>query len=121
MGWCWCSVRLDDGTRVHLVDVRLPGSPVMFGYIQHHGEVAPVTSLSVSEELDAEGLPRSARIEVGPGPISLTVEPVAHGPLLLTAEDGRLSRFPRSMIRVTADDGRRGDGWIEFNQPQGNH
>ena len=24
-GWCWCSLRLDDGTRVHLADIRMPG------------------------------------------------------------------------------------------------
>ena len=24
-GWCWCSLRLDDGTRVHLADIRVPG------------------------------------------------------------------------------------------------
>ena len=35
-GWCWCSMRLDDGTRVHLADIRMgiPGMPVFFGYIQ---------------------------------------------------------------------------------------
>ncbi len=22
-GWCWCSMRLDDGTRVHLADIRM--------------------------------------------------------------------------------------------------
>ena len=37
-GWCWCSLRLDDGTRVHLADIRMNiGVPVFFGYIQKHG------------------------------------------------------------------------------------
>ena len=38
-GWCWCSMRLDDGTRVHLADIRMgiPDLPVFFGYIQTPG------------------------------------------------------------------------------------
>ena len=35
------SVRLDDGTRVHLADIRMPGFPVAFGYIQPPGVVEP--------------------------------------------------------------------------------
>ena len=39
-GWCWCSMRLDDGTRVHLADIRMNiGVPVFFGYIQRPGAV----------------------------------------------------------------------------------
>ncbi len=56
-GWCWCSMRLDDGTRVHLADIRMPGMPVFFGYIQTPGEVNPVTALSVTEELGPHGFP----------------------------------------------------------------
>ena len=43
-GWCWCSMRLDDGTRVHLADIRMgiPDMPVFFGYIQKPGEVAAI-------------------------------------------------------------------------------
>ncbi len=117
LAWCWCSVRLEDGTRVHLADIRLPGSPVAFGYVQHDGGSATVTSLEVTEELGAEQLPVSARIRLQPGDLDLAVTPVAHGPLLLTAPDGRQDRFPRAMVTVTAADGRRGAGWIEFNQP----
>ena len=41
-GWCWCSMRLDDGTRVHLADIRMDiGIPVFFGYIQTPGAGAP--------------------------------------------------------------------------------
>jgi hypothetical protein len=118
--WCWMSCRLDDGTRFHTVQVRLPGMPVFFGYVQRPAEglVAPITALSVDEELGDHGLPRRARIEFEPGPVTLEVEPAGFGPLLLTAPDGRLSRFPRAHIRVATGDGRRGDGWIEFNQPQ---
>ena len=44
-GWCWSSVRLQDGTRVHLADIRMPGFPVSFGYMQTPGRgVHPITA-----------------------------------------------------------------------------
>jgi hypothetical protein len=130
-GWCWCSVRLDDGTRVHLADIRIPGMPVFFGYVQTPGTVHPATALSVSEELGAHGFPTTARIEIaaGSGPggpehdLGIDVTPVAFGPVLLRDDDPaaaanpRVSRFPRAMIAVRTDDGRTGSGWIEWNQP----
>jgi hypothetical protein len=120
-GWCWCSLRLDDGTRVHLADIRMiPDVPVFFGYIQTPGEVHPVTGLSVTEDVGEYGFPSSARIEIAAAPghdIGLDVSPVAFGPVLLRDDDGRTSRFPRAMVRCRADDGRTGSGWIEWNQP----
>ena len=62
-GWCWCSVRLDDGTRVHLADIRMgiPDLEVFFGYIQTPGrapgEALPATALSVNEEVGCTRLP----------------------------------------------------------------
>jgi len=118
-GWCWSAVRLDDGTRLHGTDVRIPGMPVALGYVQAPGEpVRPVSVLEVSETLGRQGMPTDARIRIDPGGYDLAVDPVAYGPVLLTAADGRVSRFPRAMIAVTAADGRRGTGWIEWNQPQ---
>ncbi|MHB1582819.1 MAG: DUF7064 domain-containing protein [Acidimicrobiales bacterium] len=118
MAWCWASARLDDGTRVQATDVRLPGRPP-FGYVQSDGRVDALTSLDVTEELGPHGLPRSARIAAEPGGIDLEVQPVAFGPLLLEAGDGRRSRFPRAMARYLSADGRVGTGWIEWNQPEG--
>jgi hypothetical protein len=46
------------------------------------------------------------------------MEPVAFSPVLLEADDGRVSRFPRAWCRFTAADGRQGHGWTEWNQPQ---
>ncbi len=133
-GWCWSSARLDDGTRVHLADIRMPGMPIAFGYIQTpEGGVFPITTLSVEEELGAEGLPTSAAISLSygdggagegsataaSGSMSFAVTPVAFGPVLLrNKDDGRTSRFPRAMVQFRADDGRGGLGWIEWNQPQ---
>jgi hypothetical protein len=116
--WCWFAGRLDDGTRVHGADIRIPGSRIPFGYVQRpDGDVVPVTGLDVTEELGAEGLPTSARARMEPVGLDLAVEPLEFAPLLLVATDGRVSRFPRAMARFTALDGRTGTGWIEWNQP----
>ncbi len=117
-GWCWAAARLDDGTRVHLVDVRVPGNPVAFGYVQPgDGRVETVETLDVAEVLGDEGLPIVARARLEPGGLELEIEPIAFGPVLLVAPDGRTSRFPRAVARFVARDGRSGTGWIEWNQP----
>ncbi len=120
-GWCWCSMRLDDDTRVHFADIRMmPGVPVFFGYIQTPDACHPVTSLSVTEDVGEHGFPTSARIEIAAAPehdLGIDVTPVAFGPVLLRNDDGRTSRFPRALVRCQTDDGRTGAGWIEWNQP----
>ena len=60
----------------------------------------------------------SARAHIEPGGLDLVIDPVASAPLVLTADDGRVSRFPRGQVRFTAGDGRTGTGWIEWNQPE---
>jgi hypothetical protein len=117
-GWCWASARLEDGTRVHFTTIRPPGHPIAFGYLQPPGGgVEPVTTVEMSEVLGDEGLPRSAVASLEPSGLVLEIEPIAFGPLLLVAPDGRTSRFPRAAARFTAGDGRTGTGWIEWNQP----
>ena len=117
-GWCWFAGRLDDGTRVHGADIRIPGSRLPLGYVQSPGgAVVTIEALDVTEELGVEGMPISARAIIDPGGIELVIEPVAFAPLVLTSSDGRISRFPRSQVRLTASDGRIGTGWIEWNQP----
>jgi hypothetical protein len=118
-GWCWASVRLDDGTRLHFADIRMPGFPVALGYVQPPGgAVLPIETISMSEVMGNEGMPVSGSARVEPGHLEVDVEPLAFAPLLLTADDGRVSRFPRAMARFTVADGRAGTGWIEWNQPQ---
>ena len=126
-GWCWCSVRLDDGTRIHLSDIRIPGMPVFFGYIQTPHQPStpaarPVTALTVQETLGEHGFPTDARIHVAAAPdhdLRLDITPLAFGPVLLRDDvTGKTSRFPRAMIACRADDGRTGAGWIEWNQPE---
>jgi hypothetical protein len=63
-------------------------------------------------------MPDRGTAAVEPGHLELDIEPLAFAPLLLTADDGRISRFPRAMARFTAKDGRAGAGWIEWNQPE---
>ncbi len=118
-GWCWAAARLDDGTRVHVADIRIPGQHIALGYVQPAaGRVQTVEGLVVTEELGAEGIPAGGRIEIEPGQLDLEVRPIAFGPLVLTAPDGRISRFPRAAARFVAADGRAGTGWIEWNQPE---
>ena len=118
-GWCWFAGRLDDGTRIHGADIRIAGSRLPLGYVQHSATgVATIEALDVTEELGPFGMPTSARARVDPGGLDLAIEPLAYGPLVLTASDGRVSRFPRAAARFTADDGRTGTGWIEWNQPE---
>lgn len=118
-GWCWAAVRLDDGTRLHFADIRMPGFPVALGYVQPpDGGVLSIETLSMTEVVGNEGMPVSGTARVEPGHLEVDIEPLAFAPLLLTAGDGRISRFPRAMARFTAADGRAGTGWIEWNQPQ---
>ena len=118
-GWCWLAARLDDGTRLHAADIRMPGMPIAFGYVQGPGRpVERVTELEVDEVLGRAGLPVEGFMKLEPGGFDVAISPEAFGPLLLTSSDGRVSRFPRAMARFTTDDGRTGMGWIEWNQPQ---
>jgi hypothetical protein len=126
-GWCWSSARLNDGTRVHIADIRMPGFPVAFGYVQSPGvsgdggSCDTVTVLSVTEDLGAHGFPTSARIELGcgdqAGALVIDVTPIAYGPVLFRNDDGRTTRFPRALVRYVVEDVRQGYGWIEWNQP----
>jgi hypothetical protein len=118
-GWCWMAARLTDGTRVHAVDVRIPGIDVAFGYLQDRsGSLAVVEAASVTEDLGPEGFPLKGRAVLNDGLIDVSIEPLAFGPLLLTSSDGRTSRFPRALARFSDSEGRTGLGWVEWNQPQ---
>jgi hypothetical protein len=113
-GWCWTSGRLDDGTRFHGSDIRIPGVDVGFGYVQRDGEMITTNAVNADEETDADGFPASGHVSIGD--LSLDIEPIAFGPALLTW-NGKVSRFPRAMCRFTAADGHSGLGWTEWNQP----
>lgn len=118
-GWSWTAGRLDDGTRFHGVDVAL-GDVALYGtgYVTDPaGSIRGTDSVANTADLGGDGLPRAGTWRVAD--LGLQVEPVAFAPVLLTAEDGRTTRFPRAWCRFTAPDGRAGHGWTEWNQPQG--
>ena len=117
-GWCWAAARLDDGTRVHFADIRMPGHPVAFGYVQApDGQARPVEALQMNEDPADSGLPSRGSADLEPSGLEIDIRPIAFGPLLLVAPDGRTSRFARAAARFDTADGRRGTGWIEWNQP----
>jgi hypothetical protein len=114
-GWCWMSAHLDDGTHLHGTEVRLPGMTLIPGYVQRAGDVVPVEAGSVTETLDEVGLATRATVVLDD--VTAEVDPIAYGPILLTAPDGRVGRFPRATAHYRTTDGRQGVGWIEWNQP----
>jgi hypothetical protein len=115
--WMWSGLHLGDGTHLHAVGVpQMPGYGV--GYVQRDGSLSEVEAVTATETIAANGLIAEARIETGPEELNLKVEPLAFGALRLEAPDGRVSMFPRAMCRITADDGRTGCGWVEWNRVQ---
>ena len=120
LSWTWCSGWLTDGTRFHGTALRLDDVAVPYypGYVQPPGgPLAPVEFTDASADLGPEGLPVAARVTIGD--LVLDVAPVAFAPILLVAPDGRVSRFPRALCRVTEPaTGRTGVAWTEWNQPQ---
>jgi len=113
--WMWSAGHLDDGTRFHGVEFRLPDAPRLgIGYLQPpEGGLAEIDRVAATETVTADALIERARIELADLP--LAVEPLAFGPLTLVAPDGRETQFPRAMCRVTAEDGRQGVAWVEWN------
>lgn len=71
---------------------------------------------AVSSDLDAIGLPMSARARVGD--LYVAAEPIAWAPVPIAGSPGVATRLPRTLVRLTAGDGRVGAGWLELNQPQ---
>jgi len=120
MDWMWSAGALEDGSRFHAVALRIPGAPALgVGYLQHpDGGLVELEAIDATEEIAADGLIERARIALGAALAPLEVEPLAFGPLLLLAPDGRVSHFPRAMCRFSTEDGRRGLGWMEWNLNQ---
>jgi hypothetical protein len=113
-GWCWTAFHLQDDSRWHAVSAR--PSQQGFGYTQ--GRALPLDAFmgfTADEVLDPEGIPTEATLHLNDTDVEFS--PTGWAPILLVAPDGRESRFPRGMGHFTADDGTKGVGWIEFNQP----
>jgi hypothetical protein len=122
VGWVWAAGWLEDGTRFHTTRLRIPGLEAFApGYVMRPG--GPVEQIDVcaaSEELDERGFPTAARLRCGE--LDMEVEPVAFSPVNLVDDAGdgsdpRVARFPRALCRFRTADGRKGAGWLEWNQP----
>ncbi len=115
--WMWSAGHLDDGTRFHGVEFRLPDAPrIGVGYLHPpDAGLVELDHVTASEEVGPDGLITAAEIGYG-DELALTVAPLAFGPLRLEAPDGRISEFPRAMCRVVAADGRAGVAWVEWNR-----
>lgn len=120
MEWVWSALHLDDGTRLHGVDVRIPGAPpVGIGYIQHPDrELIELQTVTAREEIADNGLPLQTTLTLAPGDVTVSIAVHGHAPVRLTSPDGRVSNFPRAWATVTAADGRTGVGWLEWNRNQ---
>ncbi len=115
--WMWSALHFEDGTHTHAVGVpQVPGFGV--GYVQKEGEVNEITTVHATEEVAEDGLITEARIVSGPEELDIAIEPLAFGPVLLVAPDGRTTEFPRAMCRARTSDGREGTGWVEWNRNQ---
>jgi len=122
VGWVWTAGWLDDGTRFHTTRVRVPGLEAFApGYVQPPGATTPqqIERCEASEELGAHGFPTTGRIVCGD--LDMAVEPRLFSPVHLVDHDergARHARFPRALCGFETDDGRRGVGWTEWNQPE---
>jgi hypothetical protein len=116
MQWCWMAVHLDDGTRWH--GAAIPAFPgVGAGYVQRDGEVTDLSAMTATSSFPPDGLFGTTTWEIEPGGHVLRLTPVSFAPVRLTADDGRLSLFPRATCQVATADGRQGVGWVEWNLP----
>jgi hypothetical protein len=120
MDWVWSAAHLDDGTHLHAVELRLPGMPALgAGYAQRAGSpLIELTGVTADETLRGDCLVDDARLLLDPVGLDVELRPLAHAPLRLVADDGRVSHFPRSICAVRCADGRRGLAWVEWNLNQ---
>ena len=73
-GWCWTSGRLDDGTRFHGSDIRIPGVDVGFGYVQRDGAMSTTNTVHAEEDTDGDGFPSHGSVTIGD--LGLDIEPI---------------------------------------------
>ncbi|MGO8961740.1 MAG: hypothetical protein ACLQFR_30865 [Streptosporangiaceae bacterium] len=118
ISWVWSSGRLSDGTAFHGMQANI-GFPIPWPSfaVTPAGELRHLAGFSAATVFGADDFPERSRLRL-PGAPMLAV-PVSFAPVAITSPDGRVSHFPRAMCQFTADDGRTGYGWTEWNQPPG--
>jgi hypothetical protein len=118
VSWLWSSGRLGDGTAFHGMQANIGFAiPWPSFAVPPAGELSHLSGFCAETVFGADDLPARSRLELAEAPMSAI--PLAFAPVAMTAADGRVSHFPRAMCRFTADDGRTGYGWTEWNQPPG--
>lgn len=103
--------RLDDGAELV---VTVVGTDV-------HGATGTIDGRAVDvswlgRTLSGPGMPAEAKATMGG--IDIRFDPVAVTPLEVADPEGRRTRAPRALCRITVSDGRTGWGWGEWNEPQ---
>jgi hypothetical protein len=118
ISWLWTSGRLSDGTAFHGMQANI-GFPIGWPSFAAPpgGELSHQAGFSAHTDFGTDGFPRQSRLRLPGAP--LTAVPLAFAPVAMTSPDGRIAHFPRALCRFTADDGRTGYGWTEWNQPPG--
>jgi hypothetical protein len=118
MEWVWSALHLADGTHLHAVDLRIPGTPpIGVGYIQGPDDLLVELSAAEARAVFADnGLPVTTEITLNPGGLTVGADILAHAPLRLVAPDGRVASFARSWASIRTSDGRAGTGWMEWNR-----
>jgi hypothetical protein len=100
--------------------LHIPGVPAMgIGYIQDPGgKVTELQTVGTRDVFGVNGLPVRTTLSLDPGGITGDVDVRGHGPVRLTAADGRVSQFARAWVSINTTDGRSGVGWMEWNRNQ---
>jgi hypothetical protein len=118
ISWLWTSGRLDDGTSFHGMQANIGFAiPWPSFAVTPAGELAHLDGFSAHTDFGGDDFPERSRLRLTGAP--MMAGPLAFAPVALTSPDGRVSHFPRAMCEFTADDGRTGYGWTEWNQPPG--
>src|SRR5215469_2439540 len=118
ISWLWTSGRLDDGTAFHGMQANI-GFAIpwpSFG-VTPDGELRHLNGFSAQTAFGPDDFPEHSRLRVTGAPMSAV--PLAFAPVAMSSPDDRISHSPRALCRFTADDGRTGYGWTEWNQPPG--
>ena len=118
ISWLWSSGRLSDGTAFHGMQANI-GFPIPWPSfcVSPAGELSHLSGFSAQTIFGPDDLPERSRLQLPGAPMSAV--PLSFAPVALTSPDGRVSHFLRAICRFSADDGRTGYGWTEWNQPPG--
>ena len=118
ISWLWTSGRLGDGTAFHGMQANIGFAiPWPSFAVTPAGELGHLGGFCAQTRFAADDFPAQSRLLLAGAP--MTAAPLAFAPVAMTSPDGRVAHFPRAMCRFTADDGRTGYGWTEWNQPPG--